>query len=54
MTSYPATRDKGEFGEPPSETDGLTIPGEGGSTHIFLFDPETEEFIVSEHGSEHH
>lgn len=51
---YHATKEEGEFGEPPSETDGLMIPGEGGTTHVFLFDPETENFIVSEHGSEHH
>ena len=51
---YPAANEEGEFGEPLSETDGLRIPGEGGTTHVFLFDPETENFVVSEHGSEHH
>ncbi len=51
---YPATKEEGEFGEPPSETDGLTIPGEGANTHVFLFDPATETFIESEHGSEYH
>ncbi len=49
---YPATKEEGEFGEPPSETDGLMIPGEGDNTHVFLFDSETETFIESEHASE--
>ncbi len=31
---YPAAKEEGEFGEPPSATDGLTIPGEGGTTHL--------------------
>ncbi len=50
---YHATKEEGEFGEPPSKTDGLTTGGEGDNTHVFLFDPETEKFIESEHGSEH-
>ena len=49
---YHATKEEGEFGEPPSETDGLRTGGEGDSQHIFLFDSDTETFIESEYASE--
>ncbi len=50
---YKATDRKGEFGEPTSKTDGLYIPGEGGSTFVFLFNPKSRKFESSEHASEH-
>ena len=51
---YPATDKKGSFGEPASKNDGFEIPGEGGTTRVYLFDPTTEQFNISEHASENH
>ena len=49
---YPATDLEGQFGEPATRVDGLTIPGEGDSTFVYLFDPKTLTFRESEHASE--
>lgn len=51
---YPATDQIGEFGEPMTKTDGLVIWGEGGSTIIYLFEPQSGKFESREYPSEHH
>ena len=51
---YPATDSEGQFGEPKTDFDGLTISGEGGTTSVYLFDLTTQTFRESRHASEHH
>jgi hypothetical protein len=48
---YGPTKDKGEFGEPPTKVPGLVQWGEGGTTQLYLFDPQSGALKMLEFGS---